>query len=351
VHTPHDVPHAERLAYQTIRRHRLGTPQAADETVFPSTGDATKALECTLDAKGVWLVVTVHHGWSGNDVFFRRAEGEATFRQLDTRAGAMVRALPLAGQLFVLTDDGAPNGRIVRVDPANPARDRWQDVVPERPDSPLKRAAVIGDRLLLTYSVDALASFEVRDVEGHSQSIPPPGLGASFISGRPGDDTAFLHFSSPVSPPAIWRISMRSGERSLLFRSRVPFDPDRFTIERFFATSKDGTAVPVFVVKAREVPTDGSAPALIYGYGGFRVSLAPAFTEGDVPWVEAGGVYALVCLRGGLEYGEPWHRAGCCTRSKTSSMISSRRPRPSSPAGTRDPSGSPSKERRTAGCS
>ncbi|MDP9148966.1 MAG: prolyl oligopeptidase family serine peptidase [Myxococcota bacterium] len=309
VYTPRDAPHAERFGYQSVRRHRLGTGQASDEIVFPPTGDGTKTLDCALDVTGGWFIVTVSHGWTDTDVYFRR-DGGGDWRRLETAPGAHYRVLPLGGAFFIQTDDGAPNGRILRADPVDPARDRWREVVPSRSSAALKRASVVGDKLLLTYSTDALTSFEIHDLNGGQRAIVPPGIGASFMTGRPGDDTAFLYFSSMSSPPSIWRVSVRSGEQSLFFRRDVPFDGGRFVVERVFAMSKDGTKIPVFVARARDVPLDGSAPALLYGYGGFRVSLQPAFREDVVPWLERGGIYALACVRGGLEYGEAWHRGG-----------------------------------------
>jgi prolyl oligopeptidase len=310
VHTPRDVPHPERFGFQSVRRHRLGSPQSADETVFEHTGDPTQTLECVLDAAGQWLVVTVHHGWSGADVYFRRPESAAPWRRLDTLPTASYRVLPLDGALLVQTDENAPNGRVLRVDPERPARERWIEVVPERKNVALKRASVFGDRLLLTYTADALSTFVIHDLRTNVRTVDSPGIGASYFTGRQGDDTAFMHFSSMGSPPSIWRVSMHTGRRSLFFRRNVRFDADRFVTERVFASSKDGTRVPVFVVHARDAPQDGSAPALLYGYGGFRVSLQPAFDERVIPWLEDGGVYAIACTRGGLENGETWHRAG-----------------------------------------
>ncbi len=283
---------------------------SADEVVFQRTGDATASLDCTVDPAGKWLVVTVHHGWNGTDVYFRRANGDVQWRPLTVGGTASYRAIPNGDFILVQTDEDAPRGRVFRVDPTDPARERWREIVPERAGASLRRAALIGDRLLLTYAIDALSSFEIVDSEGGVRSIRLPGVGAASMTGRPGDDTAFLRFSSMGTPPQTWRVSVRTGARSLFSERRLPFDQDRFVTERLFATSKDGTRVPLFVSHARDVKLDGSAPAILYGYGGFRVSLQPAFVEGVVPWLERGGIYAIACLRGGLEYGESWHRAG-----------------------------------------
>jgi prolyl oligopeptidase len=310
VYTPPEAAHAERSGHAVVRLHRLGSQQQADQTVFPATGSPTSTLECAVDPGGHWLVVTVRHGWRGADVYFRHIGGEGTWRPLVGGSEATYRVLLWKDRFVVQTDEGAPNGRVFVVDPTDAARDRWREIVPERKASPLRRAAIAGDRLLLTYSTDALTSFEAHDLEGHVRAIGPPGIGASFMTGRPGEDTAFLHYSSMGTPPEVWRVSMRTGERSLAFRQAIPVDAGRFVTEAVFARSKDGTRIPVFIVHARGIRPDGSAPALIYGYGGFRVSLQPAFVAGVVPWLERGGVYVLACLRGGLEYGEAWHRAG-----------------------------------------
>lgn len=326
----------ERPGFAEVRYHRLGTSPDNDPTVVPRSGDAKTFVSAGVSWDGRWLVAELAHGWTSTDVWFRdlkaapvvlpkgprvaaaeRAKGApfdpgASFRPLAVGTPYKYEVTPWAGRLYVETDDGAPNNHVMVVDPAKPERAAWRVLVPENPKATLEGSGIVGGRLALSYLEDVRSRLEVRTLDGkldHEVALPAPGS-ASGLVGRPDDDRAFFSFTSLVHPQEIHETSVKTGKTSRFFRVDLPFDPAPFEVIPGFASSKDGTRVPYFVVQKKGTPRDGSAPALVYGYGGFVATIKPTFTSSVVPWLERGGVYVLTNLRGGAEYGEAWHRAG-----------------------------------------
>jgi prolyl oligopeptidase len=171
---------------------------------------------------------------------------------------------------------------------------------------------VLGGRLALSYLRNAASELELRTLDGGKiRSIDLPGIGSSGgLVGTPDGDEAFYDFSSFTNPPEIWRTSIATGGSRQWARRDVPVDPKPYTVEQVFYPSKDATSIPMFLVHRKDAPKDGSTPFLLYGYGGFGISMEPSFSGRLYAWLEAGGGYALANIRGGGEYGEDWHRAG-----------------------------------------
>ncbi|MDE2412730.1 MAG: S9 family peptidase, partial [Sphingomonadales bacterium] len=212
-------------------------------------------------------------------------------------------------KLWFVTDKDAPRGKLVAVDLAGD-KPLWHDVVPQREET-LEQASIVGDKLILSYLKDASTRAEVYDLSGkRAQVLTLNGIGtASGFTGKPGDPETFYSFTSFNQPATIRRLDLRSGETSTFAAPKLTFDPADYAIEQRFYTSKDGTRVPLSLVRKKEL-VGKAVPTLLYGYGGFDISLTPGFSASRMAWLEAGGAYAVANLRGGGEYGKAWHDAG-----------------------------------------
>ncbi len=309
------IPVDERPGYQEVRFHRLGEDPAKDRVVRERTGDPTAFLGAGVSRNGRWLVLSIQHGWTSNDVLYRDL---ADPRQADRWTPLVVGTESQWGvevfgdRFFVTTNDGAPRSRVLEVDPLRPARKEWKEVVPERKDATLVSASVLGGRLALNYLKDAASLLEVRELDGTLvRDVTLPGLGTvGGPSGLPEEDEAYYSFESYTTPREIHAMSMKTGAQELWFRLKVPVDPSAYEVEQVFFPSKDGTRLSMFLVHRKGMKRDGTARAILYGYGGFQVSETPYFSAMLYPWLEEGGVWAAVNLRGGGEYGEEWHRDG-----------------------------------------
>lgn len=302
---------------QAVYFHRLGTPQAQDELVYatPEHPEYSHSVDVTQD--GRLAVITTHVGTD--------ARYEVRVIDLAARRHGKWKALPLVNgfdddwklvegaerRLWFVTNKGAPRYRLVGIDLDARAPD-WTEIVPERDDI-LERATIVGDQLVLNYMRDAASHAEIVGMGGRAvRTITLNGIGtASGFRGRPGDPETFYAFTSFNCPAAIYRLDLRSGEAAPFAEPSLCFDPGAYVVEQRFYASKDGTRIPMFVVRSRAVVAAGKpVPTLLYGYGGFDVSLTPGFSATRMAWLEAGGAFALANLRGGGEYGREWHDAG-----------------------------------------
>ncbi|MCW2351649.1 MULTISPECIES: prolyl oligopeptidase family serine peptidase [unclassified Sphingobium] len=299
---------------QQVWFHALGTAQAQDRLVY-ATPDRPRLLHrAEVTADGRWLLISSKMG--------TEQTAELVLIPLtvpDARPVTLVRGLrnawqmigQLGDRLYFRTDAKAPNGRIVTIDAGHPRR-RPVEVVAERAQT-LAGGSMIGSRLVLAYIVDGRIVAEITDLAGKREGdVPLPGLGAAAgFSGRPGDPETFYAFSSFTQPPTIYRFNVETGETSIFARSALGFDPADYVTEQVFYPARDGIAVPMFIVRRRDLARAGTpAPTLLYGYGGFNVAQTPSFSPTRFAWVEQGGVLAIAGVRGGGEFGKAWYDAG-----------------------------------------
>jgi len=293
--------------------HRLGTQQGADTLIFaePDRPKLNNSAEVSDD--GRWLIVS---GSQGTDEAY-----DITLIDL-TRPGATPlrfvtglkdnwHYLGNRGDIFYWsTNRGAPRLRIVATDIRRPVGD-LREIVPED-TATLDGASIVGDRLIASYMVDAKTEIRTFDLDGKPKGIVAlPGIGtAAGFDGDPGDPETFFAFTSFNYPTTIFRYDSATGATEIFAQPKVAFDPSEIAVEQRFYASKDGTRIPIFLVHRKDRPLTAAAPTLLYGYGGFNVSLTPAFSVTQLAWVEQGGVFALANLRGGGEYGKAWHDAG-----------------------------------------
>lgn len=303
-----------------VRYHRIGDPVQQDKLIFEQEKSGplahTYGPGAALDRGGKWLTLSYATGTSTNNLWVCDFShwlktGELVRIPINEGNPHPYHGAVRGDTLYVSTPDGAPRGQIFKIDLRNPARENWQTIVPEHSSAVLDGFSLAKDFLVVTWKEDALRRIEVRDFDGKTlYNIPQPGIGTASLSTDSERNDAYLHFSSYNIPPSIYHFDLGSQKRALYFRPDYPVDSDNIVVKQEFYTSKDGTRVPLFIVHRKNLKLDGTAPTLLYGYGGFSVGMSPGFVSSIIPWIDAGGVYAVACLRGGDEYGEPWHQAG-----------------------------------------
>ena len=309
---PGTVPAGEENYNQRVRFHRLGSDPAGDPVVFGEWRAPEERFEVDLSPDGRWLLITAFEGWVKSEVYLRDLHApDADFVPVVTGRAALYSGQILDDRLYLLTNDDAPNFRVFRVDPANPAREHWWEIVPEG-EAVLQDCRASGDRLVLHYLRDATSSLRVVAGDGSGGlTVALPGLGTvSEIDGAEDGAAVYFTYTSFFDPPGIWRCYLPSGAMEPIARPASAPDTASFVTEQVWYGSADGTRVPMFVIRRADLPRDGQRPALLTGYGGFNIALTPAFNAGFLDWVARGGIVAQPNLRGGSEYGESWHRAG-----------------------------------------
>jgi prolyl oligopeptidase len=213
--------------------------------------------------------------------------------------------------LWIKTDLAAPRGRVIAIDTKHPERTNWKELIPQAAET-LESVNVVGDQFLAQYLKDAQSQVRAFALDGKLvREVKLPGIGsAGGFSGKRQDQETFYSYTSFTSPSAVYRYDIKSGESTVLWRSKVDFDAGDYVTKQVFYTSKDGTRVPMFITHKKGLALDGSNPTYLYGYGGFNIPMTPAFDLSNLVWMEQGGVYAMPNLRGGGEYGEDWHQGG-----------------------------------------
>jgi prolyl oligopeptidase len=312
-----------------LRYHRIGTDPDADPIVFATPAEPEWGYEPEISADGRWLVVTV---WRGTDPENRiyvadlagRDPERADLRPLLDRADAAYLHVATIGPTMVLqTDLDAPLGRVIAIDleeaPGAPAAAReapaLRELIAEGPDA-LERVALVGGRLAAVFLHDAHHRLALYELDGRLVADAElPGIGRiEELAGRPEDEEAFLTFVTFGSPASVLAVRMADGRVREVRRpgrgQDLPWNPADFVTEQVFVTSADGTRVPLFLSHHRDVVPSGDVPTLLYGYGGFQVAIGPSFHPEWLLWMERGGLLAVASLRGGSEYGKPWHDAG-----------------------------------------
>lgn len=299
---------------QKVYFHRLGTAQSEDRLVYERSDQPDWGLHAHVTDDGAYLVYTVTHGTDPKKrVFYQSlAEKDAPVVELLNDFDAAYSFLDNAGTLFYFrTNLDAPRYRVIAMDITQPERAHWREIIPQQADK-LEGVSIVGGQLLCEYLKDARSDMRAHTMEGKLiRSIELPGLGTvGGFGGRRDQKQTFYVFTSFTEPGVIYRYDVESGRSTLHWRPQVDFDPALYETRQVFATSKDGTRVPMFIVHKKGVQLDGQNPCLLYGYGGFNISLTPAFSVSRVVWLEQGGIYVQANLRGGGEYGAEWHQAG-----------------------------------------
>ena len=298
---------------QTIYFHRLGTEQAEDRVVFATPDSPELNHVGQVSDDGRWLIVTSS---SGTDDRY-----ELTLIDLEDREAAPRVIVPgfehsysylgnEGDRFWFMTNERAPRYKVVAFDIDAPDT---RDVIIPEVEAKLDGVSMVGGRLVAEYLEDAKSAVRVFELDGAPvREVALPGIGSAGGFGGDADDReTFYAFTSFNAAPTIYRYDVETGESTVWQRPEIAFDPNDYTVEQHFFESKDGTRVPLFLVRRADIAAAGKpAPTLLYGYGGFNISLTPSFSASRIAWLDAGGAYALANIRGGGEYGKEWHDAG-----------------------------------------
>ncbi|HZR24241.1 MAG TPA: prolyl oligopeptidase family serine peptidase [Vicinamibacterales bacterium] len=302
-----------------IYYHKLGTDQSADTLIYERKDEPALFIDIDMDEAGRYLWFITNKGTSNTNELFAKDLGDPLKPNLAAPvktlyAGHTAAYEPLGvvnGILFMRTDRDAPNSKVVSVPIDKPDPANWKTIVPETKNA-IDSAHMIAGRLAVNAMVDVASEVKFYALDGKpAGQITPPGLGTmNGPSGRFDRQDVFYTFTSPLHPATVYRYDLATGKSTPFEPPKLTFDPTNFTTERVFATSKDGTRVPVFITHKKDLKKDGTNPTMLYGYGGFDIATLPTYRS-DIPaFLERGGVWATANMRGGSEYGEAWHHAG-----------------------------------------
>ncbi len=304
--------------------HRLGDEQAQDRQVFAVTDHPLRTPEVRVTEDGKYLVIVLDEGTLTNGISVMDLATGRVDKLFDAYDGLYSylgsrRATGGGTELLFLTTAGAPRGRIIAANLALTGATRLRTLVPESGDV-LQIGSLVGDRVIAAWLTDAhsrVGLFDAADGK-RLRDVELPGLGS--VTGFPGENDdveTWFSYADFSTPTRIYSLDLHSGATRLLREPRFAADVSRYVTEQVFYPGKDGTRIPMFIVHRRDVPRDARTPLMLYGYGGFDISMTPSFAPSTVAWLEMGGIYAVANLRGGGEYGAAWHIAGTRTKKQT----------------------------------
>jgi len=309
---------AEKLSganyFHKLYYHRLWTEQSQDELIYDRPDHKDWNLNGEVTDDGNYLIITSSQGTSPRkrvlyrDLAVPGSPVAALLMDFDAAYDFVGNDGPL---FYFRTDLAASRYRVIAIDIRQPARDQWREVIPES-DATLAGVSFVGERFFAQYLRDAQSQVQVFASDGNLlRELKLPGIGsAGGFAGEPDATETFFSFTSYTTPTAIYRLDLANYESTIWKQPKTAFDPDRYETKQVFYTSRDGTRIPMFITARKGLKLDGANPTLLYGYGGFNISLTPGYSPAVAGWLDLGGVYAVANLRGGGEYGEAWHAAG-----------------------------------------
>jgi prolyl oligopeptidase len=303
---------SEKTQFHKLYYHKLGTPQSSDVMIFGGEKTPRRYIGAYLTEDERFLVITASTSTTGNELYIQ---------DLKDPKGKIVTVVDNfdkdhyvvdndGTRLIIQTNLNAPNNRLVEVDFAKPTPENWKDLIPET-ESVLSTSTG-GGKIFAEYLVDVKTVVKQYDMRGKlEREIELPGIGtAGGFGGKADEQFDYYTFTSFTFPPTIYKYDIATGKSTVYERPKVDFNPEDYETKQVFYTSKDGTKVPMFITHKKGIELNGKNPTMLYGYGGFSVSLQPSFSTARIVWLENGGIYAQPNLRGGGEYGEQWHLAG-----------------------------------------
>ena len=292
--------------------HKIGTPQGQDVLFYQNPAHPLRFYSVSLNKEETMMFLHESGAGSGMNLYVRDLRvPDAQFIQMTSNMDLQYSPIETVGDnIYLLTNDGAPRGRVMVADIHKPGFKDWKELIGES-KGVLEDVQFADDKLVLTYSQDASTHLYVYSLEGKElNEIKLPTVGRAGFSGERGQKECFYSFASFTVPGTIYQYDMAQNKSTVYTEPKVKFDLGKYTTEQVFFISKDGTHVPMFLTYRKGLKHNGKNPTLIYGYGGFNISLSPSFSSMRIPFLENGGIYVQVNLRGGSEYGEEWHVAG-----------------------------------------
>ncbi|MFA7380280.1 MAG: prolyl oligopeptidase family serine peptidase [Bacteroidia bacterium] len=301
--------------HHKVYYHRLGNDQSKDELVYHDASKPQRYYDIGVTEDERFMLMHISEGAASKNAVSVRdlsKEGSSLQPLINDFESENVVIDNMGDQLIVLTNRNAPHKKVVLIDPANPNEKNWKELIAERKDEVLESISYTGGKLLAVYMKDATSRVYVFDAKGKQEAeVQLPALGTvSGFSGHREDKEVYFTFTSFTYPSCVYKYDITTNTTTLFKKPDIKFDFEQYETKQVFAKSIDGTKVPMFLVHKKGIKLDGNNPALLYGYGGFNISLTPSFSISNLVFLEQGGIYALANLRGGGEYGEEWHEAG-----------------------------------------
>jgi len=316
-YSSYDKPKGSELSAKTdqhkVYYHKMGTPQSEDKVIFGATPEEKhRYINASVTEDNNYLVVRASTSTSGNKLFIKDlTKPGAPFVTIlgDTDSDTSILE-NVGSKLYIVTNRNAPNKKVVTVDANSPTPDNWVDFIPETEN--VLSPSTGGGSIFANYMVDAVSKVLQYDYDGKLiREVKLPGVGSAGGFGTKKEEKELYYsFTNYVTPGSIYKYDIASGDSELFIKPEIDFNPENFESHQVFYTSKDGTKIPMIITHKKGLKMDGKNPTILYGYGGFNISLTPGFSIANAVWMEQGGVYAVPNLRGGGEYGKKWHDAG-----------------------------------------
>ena len=316
-YSSYEKPEGSELSAKTDQHklyyHELGTDQANDELIFGGTPEQKhRYVGGSVSEDNRYLFISARNSTSGGKLFMMDLS-EANPKLvtiLDHEETDSYVIENVGSKLYIVTNRNAPNMKIVTVDASNPSPENWEDFIPETEN--VLSPSTAGGYFFTEYMQDAVSNVKQYDYEGNLvREVDLPGVGsAGGFGAKKEDDVLYYSFTNYVTPGSIYKYQIEEGTSELYNKPTIDFNPENFESEQVFYTSKDGTKIPMIITYKKGLERNGKNPTILYGYGGFNVSLTPSFSIANAVWMEQGGIYAVPNLRGGGEYGKEWHDAG-----------------------------------------
>jgi prolyl oligopeptidase len=299
--------------YHKIYFHKVGEAQTADKLIFENKKFPLRNCGAAVTDDEKYLIISETESTSGNSLHIKDlSKPNAPLVTLEAGFENDYGVVDhVNGKLYVLTNWKASNQQLMEVDPAKPARENWKTILPET-ENVLEGVSILGGKIVAEYLQDASNHVYTYDFTGKKLAeVELPAIGTvGGFSGDKDDNEAFYTFTSFTFPPTIYRYDVAQNKSEVFRKTEVNFNPEDYVSEQQFYTSKDGTKVPMFITYKKGLKKNGKNPTMLYGYGGFNISLNPSFSVARIPFLEQGGIYVVANIRGGGEYGEKWHKAG-----------------------------------------
>ncbi|HET8808855.1 MAG TPA: prolyl oligopeptidase family serine peptidase [Flavobacteriaceae bacterium] len=316
-YSSYDKPEGSKLSAKTDQHklyyHKLGTPQSEDKLIFGGKeSEKNRYVGGNVTEDNHYLVVSASTSTSGNKLFIKdlTQPGSKLIPIVDNYKTTSYVIDNSGSKLYIVTNRNAPNRKIVTVDAANPQPENWEDFIPETEN--VLSPSTAGGSFFAEYMVDAVSKVKQYDYEGNLiREVELPGIGtAGGFGGKKEDKFLYYRFTNYITPTSIYKYNIKEGTTELYFRPNIDFNPEEYASEQVFYHSKDGTKIPMIITYKKGMERNGKNPTILYGYGGFNISITPSFSIANVVWLEQGGIYAVPNIRGGGEYGRDWHDAG-----------------------------------------
>ena len=308
----------EEMMAQNIHKkiyfHEIGKPQSEDLLVYERPDQPKQGLYAWVTEDGKYLLIQVSQGTDTKNGLFYKDLSNPTSKVIELLSdfdASYDFITNLDSKFIIRTDLNAPKQKVISIDVNEPLSARWKTIIPESTET-LRSVSHIGGIFIANYLKDART--EIRRFKTDGNSLPPiklPGLGtATGFGGKSDQNETFYYFTSFTRPGAVYRYDVTKNASTLLKAPQTQFNRDHYEARQIFATSRDGTKIPMFIVSKKNLKLDGNNPTLLYAYGGFNISLRPSYSPATIAWLDLGGIYVMANLRGGGEYGEEWHEAG-----------------------------------------